>query len=218
VDNSSHQPTPKETADFVARSIFHVEADPASRNRAAKEMLVSALFAAIIIPALFYLRFGEVGPLGWATTVFFVMYCVVATIGLHLGPRTQYHTPVPLRNDWLDKIGAFWLMACVFGPFFGWVIASVVPITADSWHVVYGVRVFLAMGLPLITALPLTRYARGKSTLIALPLLIVITLLAMWTAVDSGRDLIAGPIERRASNGQTEQYLKYTDQNLGSAR
>ena len=24
----------------------------------------------------------------------------------------------PLRNDWLDKIGAFWLMACVFGPFF----------------------------------------------------------------------------------------------------
>jgi hypothetical protein len=210
--------SPKDTADAVARSFFGVEADPASRSIAARQMLVSALASAILTPFLFLLRFGEVGPLGWATTVFFVMYCVVAAIGLYFGPRTQYHTPVPQRNDWLDKIGAFWLMACVFGPFFGWVIASVVPITADSWRVVYSVRVFLAAGLPLITALPLTRYARGKSMLIALPLLIGITLLAMWTAVDSGRDLIAGPIERRTANGQVELVLKYTDQNLGSAR
>ncbi len=211
-------PTPKETSDTIARSFFGVEADLVSRSIAARQMLVSALASAIITPLLFLLRFGEVGPLGWGTTVFFVTYCIVAAIGLYFGPRTQYHTPVPLRNDWLDKIGAFWLMACVFGPFFGWVIASIMPITADSWRVVYGVRVFLAAGLPLITALPLTRYARGKSMLIVLPLLIVITLLAMWTAVDSGRDLVAGPIERRTANRQTELYLKYTDQNLGSAR
>lgn len=210
--------SPQDTSDAIARSFFGVEADPVSRSIAARQMLVSASFAAVLTPALFLLRFGEVGPLGWGTTVFFVMYCVVAAIGLYFGPRTQYHTPVSLRNDWLDKIGAFWLMACVFGPFFGWVIASIVPITADSWRVVYGVRVFLAAGLPLITALPLTRYARGKSMLIALPLLIVITLLAMWTAIDSGRDLIAGPIERRTANDQTELYLKYTDQNLGSVR
>ncbi|MBP7687680.1 MAG: hypothetical protein KA765_07225 [Thermoflexales bacterium] len=211
-------PSPKDTADTVARSFFGVEADPASRSSAARQMLVSAVYAAVLTPALFLLRFGEVGPLGWGLTVFFVMYCVLAAIGLYFGPHTEYHSRVPLRNDWLDKIGAFWLMACVFGPFFGWIVASAVPITADSWRGVYGVRVFLAAGLPLITMLPLTRYARGKAALIALPMLIGVTLLALWTAVDAGRDLVAGPIERQTPNGQTELYLKYTDQHLGSAR
>ncbi len=166
---------------------------------------------------MFYLRFGEVDALGWGITVFFVVYCIVTAIGLYFGPRTEFHTRVPLRGDWLDKIGAFWLVACVFGPFFGWVIASVVPITLDSWRIVYGLQVFLAAGLPLITALPLTRYVRGKAALIALPLLIIITLLPIWTAADSGRDLINGPIERQTANG-TALYLPYTDQSLGTRR
>lgn len=211
-------PSPKDTADTVARSFFGVEADPASRSSAARQMLVSAVYAAVLTPALFLLRFGEVGPLGWGLTVFFVMYCVLAAVGLYFGPRTEYHTRVPLRNDWLDKIGAFWLMACVFGPFFGWVIAAIVPLTTDSWRGVYGVRVFLAAGVPLITMLPLTRYARGKAALIALPMLIGITLLALWTTVDASRDLVSGPIERQTPNGQIELYLKYTDQSLGKSR
>ncbi|MFN8597087.1 MAG: hypothetical protein U0559_13010 [Anaerolineae bacterium] len=207
-------PSPKDISDSVARSFFGVEADRASRSRAAGQMLLSALFSAILTPALFLLRFGEVGPLGWGTTVFFVLYCVLAAIGLYFGPRTEYHTRVPLRGDWLDKVGAFWLMACVFGPFFGWIVASVFTLTPESWRVIYGVRVFLAIGLPLITALPLTRYARGKAALIALPLLIGITSLAMWTAVDAGRDLLTGPIERRTTDG-TELYLSHTNQSLG---
>jgi hypothetical protein len=205
---------PKETSDTIARGYFGVEADPASRQRAARQMLISALASASLVPILFYLRFGEVDALGWGTTVFFVVYCILTAIGLYFGPRTEYHTRVPLRGDWLDKLGAFWLVACVFGPFFGWVVASVVPITLESWHIVYGVRVFLAAGLPLITALPLTRYVRGKAALIALPLLIIITLLAMWTAVDSSRDLINGPIEQRTASGM-EFYLPFTHQSLG---
>ena len=35
-----------------------------------------------------YLRFHEVGPLGWGTTVFFAVYCIVTAIGLYFGPRT----------------------------------------------------------------------------------------------------------------------------------
>jgi hypothetical protein len=206
--------TPRDTADAVARGIFHVEADPVSRSHAARQMIVSAIGAASLVPALFLLRFGEVGPLGWGTTIFFVVCCVLTAIGLYFGPRTEYHTRAPLRGDWLDRIGAFWLMACVFGPLFGWIITSVVPITLDSWRVVYALRVFLAAGLPLMTALPLTRYVRGKAALIALPLLIGITLLPIWTAVDTGRDLATGPIGRPTPGG-TELYLKYTDQSLG---
>jgi len=209
-----HQPSPKDTSDAIARSVFGVEADPASRSAAARQMLIGAVFAAVLTPALFLLRFGEVGALGWGLTVFFVVYCVLSAAGLYFGPRTAYHSRVPVRNDWLDKLGAFWLMACAFGPFFGWVIAAIIPITLDSWRVVYGVRVFLAAGLPLITMLPLTRYARGKAALIALPMLIGITLLAVWTAVDTGRDLLTGPIERLTPNGQLELYLEQTDQVL----
>ena len=212
------QSSPKDIADQVARRYFGVEADPVSRLRAAGQMLVSAFYATVLTPALFFLRFGEVGVLGWSTTVFFVLYCVLAAIGLYFGPRTQYHTRVPVRHNWLDKIGAFWLIACVFGPFFGWVVTAIIPITLDSWRVAYGLRVGLAIGLPLITALPLTRYARGKAALLALPLLIGLTSLAMWTAIDVGRDLLTGPIERQTPDGQNELYLKHTDHVLDIAR
>ncbi|HTP08833.1 MAG TPA: hypothetical protein VMP08_11325 [Anaerolineae bacterium] len=213
--SDSDQPTPQETSDAIAHSIFGVEADRAARSRAAREMILSALAAAILIPALFYLRFRDVGPLGWGTTIFFVVYCLLAAIGLYFGPHAEYHARVPLRGDWLDRIGAFWLVACVFGPLFSWIILQVVPITLDSWRMVYSLCVILAVGLPLITALPLTRYARGKAALIALPLLIGITLLPIWSVVDVGRDLIAGPIVRQTSAGHAESYLSYTERSLG---
>lgn len=211
-------PAPQATADSVARTFFGIEADPGSRSRALRRFLLGALEAAILVPGLFWLRFGEVGPLGWGATVFFVAYCLVAAIALYFRPRTSYHTPVPLRGDWLDKIGAFWLIACVFGPFFGWVIAAIGPITPDSWRGVYGARVFLAAGLPLLTALPMMRYVRGKAALIALPLLIGLTLLPIWTVVDAGRDLLAGPIERLTPDGQIEVYLAHTQHSLNSGR
>lgn len=211
-------PAPQTTADSVARTFFGVEADPVSRARALRRFLLGALEAAILVPALFLLRFGEVGPLGWGATVFFVAYCLVAAMALYFQPRTAYHTPVALRGDWLDRLAAFWLVACVFGPFFGWLVASVVPITLESWRGVYGVRVLLAAGLPLITALPMMRYVRGKAALIALPLLIGLTLLPIWTAVDAGRDLLAGPIERLTSDGRLEVYLAHTQHSLNSGR
>ena len=55
-------------------------------------------------------------------------------------------------------------------------------------------RVFLGAGLPLLLALPLTRYVRGKSALIALPLLICVTLLAASSAMNASSDLWDGPV------------------------
>ena len=85
-----------------------------------------------LIPLIFYLRFRRVGPLGWGTTVFFDTYCVLAAIGLYFRPRTEYHSPVALRGNWLDRVCAFWLVGCAFGPFFGWIVTTgVFPITLD---------------------------------------------------------------------------------------
>jgi hypothetical protein len=150
---------------------------------------------------------------------FFVVYCLLAAIGLYFLPQREYHTPVRLWGDWADRLGAFWLMACVFGPFLGWVVTSIFPLTPSSWRWVYWLRMFLAAVLPLITAIPLVRYLRGKATLIALPILVGITLLAVWSTVNVARDLLHGPILQQVqSTGQMELYLRYTAQSLGLVR
>jgi hypothetical protein len=158
----------------------------------AGQFALGAVQSAVFIPLIFKFRFGVVGDMGWGTTVFFVAYCLLAAVGLFFGPRTEFHTTVTPRGDWRDKVGGFWLVACTFGPFLGWVATNVLPVTADSWRWVYGLRVFLAAGLPLITAIPLTRYVRGKAAWVSLPMLILITLLPVSSAFSVSRDLRDG--------------------------
>jgi hypothetical protein len=214
--NLPRRDTPREVADQVAHTYFGVT-DEVSRRRVIYQCLLGAVEAAMLTPFLFYLRFGEVGPLGWGTTVFFVVYLLLTAIGLYFRPRTEYHSPVPLRGDWRDRVGAFWLVGCVFGPFFGWVITSgAFPITQSSWQWMYGLRVLLAAAVPIMLALPLTRYVRGRSTLVALPLLVGVTLLPVSSAMNVSMDLWEGPhVWPVRSTGQPELFLKHTGRSLG---
>jgi hypothetical protein len=212
-------PSPKKTADRVAKAFLGVGSDKASQQTAIRQLLLGAVECAVLIPLLFYWRFGDIGGLGWGTTIFFVGYCLLAATGLYFRPRTEYHTPVRLRGDWADRVGAFWLVSCVFGPLLGWMITSAFPITVASWRWLYALRVILAVGAPLVTALPLTRYLRGKATRVALPLLVVITMLPIWSAVNVSRDLWEGPIVRQIQSAdRPELYLQYTEQGLGIAK
>jgi hypothetical protein len=209
-------PSPQETSRQVAKTFFGVGSDPASRKSAIRGLLVGAVECAVLIPLLFYWRFGEVGGLGWGVTVFFVAYCLLAAIGLYFQARPEFHTPVLLRGDWADRVGAFWLVSCAFGPFLGWVVTSVFPITESTWRWLYALRALLAIGAPIVTALPLTRYLRGKATWVALPLLVIVTLLPILSAANVARDLWAGAAVRPAETaGQVELYLQYTKISLG---
>jgi len=210
---------PQAAADQVAQTFFGVGPDPDSRRRAIRGLLLGAVQVGLLVPYAFYLRFGEVGPMGWGTTVFFVAYCILAAIGLYFGPRTEFHTTVALRGDWADHVGAFWLVSCAFGPFLGWIVTSAFPITADSWRWLYGLRVFLAAGIPILTALPLTRYARGKAAWVAVPLLVGVTLLPIWSAVRVSQDLRDGPIvQRLRASGESRLYLPHSQQRIEVAR
>lgn len=211
IPKPTHALTPAETADAVAETFFGVT-DEASRRRVIRRCFVSAAEFAAGIPALFYLRFGEVGPLGWGTTVFFVAYCLLCAVGLYFGPRGEYHTPVRARGDWLDRVGAFWLVGCAFGPFFGWILTTgTIPVTASSWRWLYALRVLLAAVVPAALALPLTRYVRGKSALVSLPLLVFVTLLPISSAMNVSLDLWEGPSPRPSqTGGRTELHLKHT--------
>ena len=208
--------TPVEVADRVAQTYFGVT-DEVSRRRVIRQCLLGAAEAAVVTPLMFYLRFGRIGPLGWGSTVFFVVYLLLTAVGLYFRPRTEYHSPVSSRGDWLDRVGAFWLIGCVFGPFFGWVITSgTFPITQSSWRWMYGLRLLLAAVVPLVLALPLTRYARGKSARVAVPLLVCVTLLPVSSAMNVSLDLWEGPLVRQVgSTGQSELFLKHTWRSLG---
>jgi hypothetical protein len=215
-DMNPPDPSLKDASDRVAKAFFGIDSASTPTLATVVPFLISAIECALLIPLLFYWRFGEVGGLGWGTTMFFVAYCLLAAIGVYFRPRTEYHTPVRLRGDWVDRIGAFWLVSCVFGPLLGWMITSAFPITTTTWQWLYALRVILAVGVPLGTALSLTRYLRGKATWVALPLLVIVTLLPIWSAVDVSRDLWEGPkVRHAASVDQPELYLPHTEQRLG---
>ena len=195
----------------MARSFYGVT-DEASRRQTIRSSLISIIWLTILVPTAFYLRFHEVGPLGWGTTVFFDVYCVLVAVGLYFRPRREFHSPVRLKGDWLDRVGAFWLVGCVFGPLFGWIVTTgTIPVTPSSWRWLYGLRVFLAAGIPILLALPLTRYVRGKSSWVALPLLVGVTLLPVSSAMKVSKDLWEGPVQRGM-----EHYLKHTQRVLAN--
>ncbi len=78
-------------------------------------------------------------------------------------------------------------------------------------------HIVLAAGLPIVTAVPLIRYVRGKAAWVALPLLVVVTMLPVWTVVGVSQDLWEGPIMRQVEPGeQTQLYLAHTRQSLGA--
>jgi hypothetical protein len=62
-----------------------------------------------------HLRFGQWPPrLGIDN----LLRRLLSTVGdcLHFLIRPKYHTPVEVKNDWIDRIGAFWLVSCAFDP------------------------------------------------------------------------------------------------------
>jgi len=224
-DNREVQPespdqgdAPEETAEKIARGFFGVKPDPASRRGAVLEFLAGALASLVLVPFLFWLFFGQVDGFVWGLTIFFAVYCLLAAVGIFFLPRREFHTKVLLHGNLADRIGAFWLVSCAFGPLLGWMITSALPITLVSWRWLYGTRALLAAGLPLLTALPQVRYLRGKAVAVALPLLVAITLLPVVSTVNVSRDLWQGPVARQVQNGQMQLYLEYTDQALGPPR
>ena len=185
-----------------------------------KRYLVSALLCMLVVPAIFYLRFGGVDGLGWGMKIFLAAFCALSGIGLYFLPRKEYHTPVALHEDWLDRIGAFWLMACVFGPVCVWILNALIPLTAANWRWLYALQVLLSIVLPTVTALPLLRYVRGKAARIALPILIGVTMLPVWIGSGPLMDVLAGPTVKQVETvnqpgvAPDRLILRYTGREL----
>ena len=171
----------------ILADYFKVSSIKGDNRELVKRTLLGAVWAAILTPLLFYLKFGTVGWFAIGFTVFLVVLCLLFALGFFFQTKTEYHTNVPVEGSIADRIGAFWLVACAFGPFFGWIVTAFPP-TEGGWKWQYLVRAFLSVILPVITAIPNVPYGRGKAALIAIPLLLVITALpissCLWVLGD----------------------------------
>jgi hypothetical protein len=154
---------------------------------------LAALTAAAWVPTRFYLETGEVPPIAWGASVFLATLCLLVGVGMYFARRTEYHTPVAARGGWADRVGAFWLVACGLGPFFGWALTSAFTLTESNWRWLYWGRAGLSVGLPFLTALPLLRYVSGRGAPLMLALLLGVTALPVWSAWATMRDLGEGP-------------------------
>jgi MFS family permease len=144
----------------------------------------------LLILPIFYV---ETESIGFTLGAFGILvgFLLLVAFGFYIADEPQFHTTVAFKNDWLDKLGALWLVAICFGPIVGYLISLFQP-TLKSWRWQFSARIFLAAVLPVLLSLPLYRYARGKTALLAVPLLIGLTLLPCLTIYWTARDLAAG--------------------------
>jgi hypothetical protein len=175
------------------------EATPArpASSRVLWRWALAALTAAVWVPSRFYLETGEVPPIAWGVSVFLAALCLLVGVGMYYAGRTEYHTRVEARGGWADRVGAFWLVSCGLGPFCGWALAASLTLTEGNWRWLYGGRVGLSIGLPVLTALPLLRYVSGRGAPLMLALLLGVTALPVWSAWATARDLWEGPSNLR---------------------
>jgi hypothetical protein len=186
-------------SDKLVESDGGAKPDAAANRRSVRAFLFGAVQAAFIIPLLFYLHFGEIDAYALSFTAFIVVLCLLVALGYSVSDRPESETRAALRGGPFDYVGAFWLVACAFGPFFGWLVTAASTLTEENWRWRYVVRVLLCVALPVLTALPLFIYVRGRYRHIALLLLMGVTALPVWSSVNTLLDLREGPEVRRTT-------------------
>lgn len=175
------------------------EDDTGKNRRSARAFLIAAAQAAVLIPLLFYLHDGEINAFGLSFTGFVVVLCLLVALGYSIPDRPDRQTQADAKSGAFGRVGSFWLVACAFGPFFGWLVTGAFTLTEENWRWRYVVRLLLCAGLPVLTALPLLRYVRGKFWHVALLLLSCVTALAAWSGLNTLLDLREGPTVRRTT-------------------
>jgi ABC-type phosphate transport system permease subunit len=185
-------------------------------RREATQMALAAPTAVLLIPLIFWLQYGVINGFAWGLAAFLAAICLLTAVGIYFKPHSEYHSPVPLHGGIGDAIGSFWLISCVLGILVSWFVSERTIFPEDSWKSIYRDWVLFSIVLPLVTAVPLFRYLRGRSILIGLPLLLIITLIPVWMAAGAASDLLYGPVERLIpGTDQWELYLQYTGRSLG---
>jgi hypothetical protein len=157
--------------------------------------LIGLAMIAVLIPTLFYLRFGMVDGYALAFTAFLVMMGAAVEFLPQATDKAaaQHPDPHPVKQRWFDMLGVVWLLAIPLAPFFTWILRNMVDIDQTNWTWVLGVTAFFCVVVPLVCVLPLLRYIRRGTAGMALTVLAIGTGFPVATGAGSAYDVIRGP-------------------------
>lgn len=149
------------------------------------KMLAAIAASTVLILLIFYLQSGELPFFAFGVAIFFAAFQILIIVGLRFYNRTETHTTKKLQNDWIDKIGAWWLMACAFGALIGWLCGRMAEYFPNYTLIFHAAKIFFTIILPVLMMLPNLRYLERQSAAIQVPLLTFITILPMFVGLSS---------------------------------
>lgn len=153
------------------------------------------LLSVVLILVRFWLEFGELPAFAFGFAAFTAALQILLIVGLRFANRTEVHPDAEARGDWLDKLGAWWLVACFLGAFFGWLCGKFGEMTPEYRNAFIVAKIFFTIVLPIVTMLPNLRYVRRNAAYVQVPLLVFVTLFPILVGIGSVVDL-AGLIKR----------------------
>lgn len=156
----------------------------------------SIVLISVVVPLIFWLRFGRVDGFAIAFTAFLLL--LITTVQFLQNPGGKYENGgvKKLSPSRFDKLGVVWLLSIPFAPFLSWMIAEFFTITIYNWHAILGIKAGLCVVLPCICVLPLVRYINGRTAFVAGLILVIGTCFPVIIGWNSMVDLIEGPQDR----------------------
>ena len=153
---------------------------------------VGIALSMLVVLLRFWAEFGYVSMFAVGFAVFIAAFEVLLIIGFRFADRPDVHTTVKPTDDIFDSVGAWWLIACAFGAFFGWIVGNMVVLMPDQWRLVMAAKVFLTIIIPVATMIPNLRYISPNAAYVQIPILFFITLLPMLVGMGALMSLITG--------------------------
>lgn len=154
----------------------------------------SVVLVAVLIPIIFWFRFGRVDGFAWAFTAFLIG--LITAVQFLPGLASKYRNDASIKHtspSRFDKLGIVWLLSIPFAPFLSWMINEFFTITADNWRTMLAIKAGLCVILPCMCVLPLIRYINGKTALVATLILVIGTCFPVIIGWNSMLDVIEGP-------------------------
>ena len=153
------------------------------------------LAIALVVPGLFWLRFGTVNGYALAFTAFLLLL----VFGIEFVPKLnqkygQELSQLTVEPRWYDRLGVVWLLAIPFAPFVGWVEQNFAELAPGNYRAVLGARALLTVVIPLVCMLPLLRYVRGRASAYALLILFLGTAFPISTGYAAAADFATGAV------------------------
>ena len=148
------------------------------------KVLGSIFITSALILLIFWLSFGELSYFSFSFTFSLAVLQILIVLGLRFQDRTDLHASKPLKNNWLDKIGGFWLLACALGALGGWIFNQL-AFGYPFFSLYFQILSFcFTIVLPIFTMLPNLRYLETKVLYIQLPLLFFVTTLPILVGIN----------------------------------